>query len=427
MRYILYGIRILVNYQRNMRIKDIKFNIFDLNFILAIAGFPIVTSLLPFVPSVPYRGFALLVTLICLFKTGFHFPSGSRIFNAFLLIFTLVHFRVLLELFMESGLSGGYLYARNFCFLFTFGVTFLPTLSVMASFDRMNWKTVLWVLCILLFLVIVSGIRGMNDMLPGELDSQRVSLNERQSTLAFGDNSCYLVILATSLLVSFQTVTSITIKRIIYLFLSLCIIAGFYGVSKAGSRGPFLSMVWGLIAIFFTMKVRGKGFSILALFVIVVIFGLNISSFEKFAPVLFERLTLTVQDGDLSGREILFQQALKTISENPILGGNPICLENGAFSTCHNGYLDVGLSLGVIGFVAYIILNFSLFIRTIKGDHYSYNPLYYFSVTFFFASTMRAMSGAGPIHNSTYAIAIGLACTILTYNSKQSCILNNND
>lgn len=398
-----------------------SFNINDFNFILTFAGFPIVTSLLPFIPSVPYRAFALLIALICLIKNRGRLKVGPKLFSLFLAIVFLLDIRVLYDLYItQERLYETYSYSINQCALFVIGVVLVPILGVFTGINKINWETTLRILCILLFLVIVTGIRGMDALSEDEMNSIRVSLNDRQSTLAFGDNGGYLVILSFVLMMSLKRVKSKLIRRLFFIFLCACIVVGIYAIAKAASRGPFMSMVVGVIGLFLTLGAKNKMKSILVLIILFFMLGVNTSSLEKFAPVLFNRMTSTIEEGDTSGRDILFSEAWRIIEAHPITGGNPIMLSATQFSTYHNGFLDVGVGLGIIGFILYIWIHLIILKRILCKEYDSKVPLYYFIVGMFFFNLMRSMSGAGLISNPVYAMTIGLACIVL---SKQKLII----
>lgn len=404
-----------MNYQRNMRIKDNKFNLNDLNFILTFAGFPIVTTLFPFVPSVPYRAFALVVALFCLINNKFIFPKGN-LFRWFLAILILADIRVGAEIVFEDAY---YIQAKYFCLLFVFGVTLIPSLAVFSSIDKLNWKSMLWVLIVCLMLMAIKGFVTMHQMVPGEVDSMRMELNDRQSTLALGDNGGYLVILACALISSIKRINRIIIRMLAVLVIAISILAGIFCVAKAGSRGPFLAMVFGLLMMYLTVRAKGKFKILIIVGLAILLLGINLDKLYSFAPVLFTRLTATIEDGDLSGRDTLFREAWAIISSHPFTGGNPVVLfPDGSFTTYHNGFLDIGLALGIVGFVVYIFLNIKLLWRAFKRYHYVNSPAYFFVIGMLGAFLMRSMSGAGLIANPIYTMSMGLAFILLSNNSE---------
>lgn len=400
-----------------MGMKSIKFGIDDLNFILTFAGFPIVTTLLPSVPSILYRAFALVIAIICLFKNGLNFPYVSRAFKVFLVFLVLVDLRVLIEMMFVDGHTA----SRNMCLIFTFGVCLIPSLSVFTGLDKINWKSMMWVLWLLLLASMAKAAATLGQTVDGELDVTRVSLNERQSTLSLGDNGGYLIVLSVALL-AFRKTIDVTWKRIgLFFVVATGIAVGGYCLLKSGSRGPFLSVVVALFLMFMSLKMNiGKRIVVIAVFAILLAGGL-LDKISSVAPVLFERMTLFVKSGDLSGREELFREAWRILSDNPLFGGNPIILESGnEFTTYHNGFLDVGLATGLIGMVVYSILNMVLLYRSASNRMSVSSPMFFLSVGLLGMSVMRSMSGSGLIISSPYILSIGLASLIFSSNSSFS-------
>ncbi len=388
------------------------FNLNDLNLILTFAGFPIVTTLLPFVPSVPYRAFALLVALICLFKNGFHFAYGSKLMKWFLAFLFLVDFKALLQIVFASP---QYQASALTAFLFVFGVVLIPVLAVFSGCNKIHWKNVLWILLLLLSLVILIGASHVVQTIAVEGEEMRMELNKRQSTLAFGDNSAYLILLASALLLYYGNSRNDGKHKLYWFFPVIAIILGIYGIAKAGSRGPFLSMLVGLIMLFTCMKVKTVFKIVMRAIVAVLVFGINFEVIENFAPVLTQRLTLTVEKGDLSGRDLLFQEAWRLILDHPIFGTEPLMfLNGGAFSNYHNGFLTVGLATGLLGFVGYVILIIAIVFNSLKHRNLINNVVYFFFISMLGACIMRSMSGASLADNPVYTLCVGLACLYCT-------------
>lgn len=400
-------------------IKNFRFNLNDLNFILTFAGFPIVTTLLPFIPSVPYRAFALAVALLCLINNKFKFPKGN-LFKLFFVILILVDIRVGLDIAFEDAY---YTQAKYFCLLFIFGITLIPALAVFSGVEKLNWKSLLCVLIVCLMLMAIKGYFTIQQMVPGEVDTMRMELNDRQSTLALGDNGGYLVILACALISSAKTINRKFLRILAVSVIVVSILAGVFCVAKSGSRGPFLAMIVGLLLMYLTVQAKGKAKIFIVVGFSVLLLGINLDKLSSFAPVLFNRMTATIEEGDLSGRDTLFREAWSIISSHPFTGGNPVIMfPDGSFTTYHNGFLDIGLALGIVGFVVYVFLNLKLLWRACKRYHYVNSPAYFFIIGMLGAFVMRSMSGAGLIANPIYTMCIGLACILLSNNSE---LLNN--
>ena len=77
----------------------LKINRWDLNLILTIIGFPFFTTLISdSTASIVYRGFALLVALMCLCKTGVQIVRSGTV-RSFLFVLLYVSIQALFGLF----------------------------------------------------------------------------------------------------------------------------------------------------------------------------------------------------------------------------------------------------------------------------------------------------------------------------------------
>lgn len=389
-------------------------NLDEINFILTIAGFPIVTTLLPFVPSVPYRGFALIISLICLLKNGLHFSHGSKLMKWLLFFCVIVDIKVLIQIVFASS---NYHDSAYTALLFTFGITLIPALSVFSGLKKIKWEFTLWILWILLTAVLIVGDISVRDVIIDVGEEQRMSLNERQSTLALGDNGAALCILALSLFFELRNINNKFFKYSILVLLIISLCAGIFGLAKAGSRGPVLSFLVGVCFIAFYMETHKRNRIILLLIATILFFGINLNTLESFAPVLFDRITNTVENGDISGRDVVFAKAWNIITHHPICGGDPLILTRGdSVSGYHNGYLAVGVAAGMWGALLYIYYNFQIILTYWRNRLSQHRAIDYFCVGYFGFFLMRAMSGASIIMNPTYLVALGLVSYFLCGN-----------
>ena len=102
------------------------------------------------------------------------------------------------------------------------------------------------ILEVLLFFAVLQGYLSTRGM-----DATRFELNARQSTLAFGDNSGYLLLLSLCLFRFVRNTSNKAIKLIFQLLLIIAMIVSVFGIARAGSRGPFLAAIMGALFIFF--------------------------------------------------------------------------------------------------------------------------------------------------------------------------------
>ena len=168
----------------------------------------------------------------------------------------------------------------------------------------------------------------------------------------------------------------------------------------------------GLVFLFLTLHLLRQFNTLILTIIIIAMFNITTQTLERFAPVLFSRMMLTIEEGDISGREILYEHAIQLVKEKPVVGGNPIILLNDGFTSYHNGYLDVGVGLGWLGFAFYVLLSVWIAIRLITRRHNISNTPQLFCAAMFFLSATRAMTGATLLSNPNYALSIACACIL---------------
>ena len=133
-------------------------------------------------------------------------------------------------------------------------------------------------------------------------------------------------------------------------------------------------------------------------------------SLESIAPILYERMQYSIIEGDTSGRDLIFLNAIELIKNNLMFGTCPITLLADGFTSYHNCYLDVGVGLGIFGFIAYVILNVVILIRIFKYEAVSNSLIFIFLSSMFGFSATRALVGVTMTANSNYCMIMCLIC-----------------
>ena len=329
-------------------------NLAEVNFILTLAGFGLFTTFIQnSAGSIIYRAFALLVALLCIFESKKQKQKHGSMMKVFMTLYYLLVFFCMWDLYVGYYSDTPFTSSRNMAALFVMGVTFFPVLAFYKTFEKIRWESTLTILFIVLFFVLAIGqIRGITDEASG-----RGSLNTHMTTLGLAELAVYMTLVSTALLKKSSG------NRHSKLFKALIVaglILGFLSLGRAASRGPFVAGLIGLSYFIISERVMGKAFALFFIALMFTMGTLTSSLFEKFAPVLYNRIVYTIESEDTGGRDALFDNALNTLKEKPITGDVSIMLEPNAMSSCHNMYLDLGLELGVVGGLTFIIISLVL-------------------------------------------------------------------
>ena len=383
----------------------------DLNFILTMIGFPFFTILISnSTASIAYRGFALIVALMCLSKTGLKITHISTV-RIFLFVLLYVSVQALFGVFFGEYSYFPYSAVKYMFLLFNVGIMWIPLLAFISGFSKINWGKSIFYIFTLLFITLLHADMGTAEAEISE--SGRYDMG-RLSTLAYGDNGTYLVLLSTSLLATRKSWLT-KYKSFVVLLLIVAILVGLFGVLKAGSRGPFVGCLCGLLFLLFCMHGRDRMVLFVSIIALVLSGAVSMAKLEQFAPALYNRFLNTIEDGDTSGREELFEEAIARFKSNPLLGTNPISLSSTQFTTCHNVYLETLEGGGIFIFSLFLycflyITRKSTKIRNTLLQHSGF--LFLFSL--FFCNIGRGLSGIMLTSNTIYAVTF-TGCGMILY------------
>lgn len=386
------------------------FNIFDLNFILCFCGFTIFTTFVDSsIGSIVYRGATLMLSIICLFLSGLKFGKNTLL-KIFVGIFGIILIKITLDFYL-FGVDNIYKASANNAILFAYGVTFIPMLSVIGSWKRIHTNTCILIIFTSLFIIL--GVEYFKTDIT--VKAGRAVLNPRQSFLTYGDSGAYLAIISLTILSSLRGFKFRTVLSVLAI---LGILIGFYSIGKAASRGPLVGCIAGIIYVAANSTKMIKNISIITLVVACISYIAVLGYMEEAAPVLYSRVMSTIEDNDTSGRDEIFEEALQIIDKSPIIGGNPVILEqHGSFTCFHNCYLDVAVGTGVIGGLIYLFIIGSLAINSIRLGRKMNTPWDLFIMGMLWFFMFRSLSGVAIVTNTTFDICVALSLIII-YNKK---------
>lgn len=335
-----------------------RYNTFfsTLNFVLLFVGYPLVTSL--FLPvtsdmegvsrsvTIPYRAFSLSLSLVVLIfnikNLGVRKPIGLKLLFIFWLMLI---FRIFYDINIRTDV---YIKETQQLWLYIWGICLPAIFSVIVSLRYIDLRKALYLIyigaCFSLLLTLFS-----NQTLFVSVDQleTRVDGNIALNTISFGHLGIMTLILSVFLLLKRNL--SPIFKIIVFLVISLSL----YTALRAGSRGPILAL---FIVLFFWMLAKSKNIGrnlalLMLVFIALIIFiepilnGLAIIS-----PIMEARIRASLYEGDTSGRDLLYQDAIQSFFNNPLLGEKfAIFSPDGGFIYSHNMLLDAFMGLGLMG------------------------------------------------------------------------------
>lgn len=351
--------------------RKVSFNSFitSITILLCLFGYPIFAAIISIfvgdatfltdssIYTWPYRGASVVFFFISLlFVKRNAIKMNWKI--ALLFVFLIMHFfRTFYDLEVRdiSEFSGSLLAWRtdvsrfrtwNYVIL----LTALPLLAVYRTFYNADFSRILnWIIVLSTIGLIVSIFRMKNYgiSLYGYDSVQRANATDLLNTISYGHLGASLAIL------SLYKILSKRINGISFLYI-LTFLLGMFVLLRAGSRGPVLAIavvlfVWWCARSYYAFFAF-FGFSAFlgcAYFFKETIFNLLM----KVSPVLVNRISLTLEYGDSSGRDYLMMNVVNKIMENPLFG-----VQTDQLGYSHNAILDGFMMFGVVaGWIVFVL------------------------------------------------------------------------
>jgi len=331
-----------------------------LNLVLILVGYPFAASLLTPLGynafqsqliTVPYRLFALFISLICVLvgmqKKAMPSPMPRMVY-LFMGCFALC----ILRLFVDfSNDRTGFAAAEAFR---TWGLvvsSFFAALSVLFSFKIIDFRKALFLILILSFWVMIVN-KIFNSATTADLILDHSM--ERQVGSAALFSIAYSNVGVNAAIICFYVFLS-KYYNILYksLVVPLCCLS-FVVMLSTGSRSPVLAFSMTLIFwIASGMRVKFIFYSIAALFA-VIFYMLRFTLVDmlvEYVPLLGQRFHAMLYNDFYSGRDLLVADGLQQCISSPILGSSTINVKTGVTSLIgyHTYIVDALAYFGVIG------------------------------------------------------------------------------
>lgn len=355
-----------------MRFSKLNQFLSTFNLFLIFVGYQLVTSLLlPNYASfegteegtlvsrnvtIPYRIFALGVSLIVLILNWRKKVRPSASLKCYFIFWILLIIRIVYDLYIRIDIVVNPGQARE-TMIFVFFVCLIPALSVYKSLSTIDFqKAFNYIFWGHAFLI---PVFFFNNPLLFSLDSTgyRLSGNIAMNTIAFGHYGVTLALLA------FYWGTTVS-KRSLKLLSYFLILIGSFVMLRSGSRGPLIAFAAGFIFYYVVKQRTSVGAMTIALFLLSILYALSDFIFDgirAISPTLAARLTLSGYSTEFeefsTGRSSLYDEALNSISDSPLWGNSfAIFNSDGSFIYSHNMIIDAFMALGVFGGILFVIM-----------------------------------------------------------------------
>lgn len=158
-------------------------------------------------------------------------------------------------------------------------------------------------------------------------------------------------------------------KKILLIpFLLIMIAIVFFAFSRSGWIATLIVLIFTL----FYGSLQSKKitfFNIVLLFLFAVVFSIFFNTlYPIIEPWMYKIDTITGKDITVSGRDLIWADALNLISEKPIFGYLFFPFSNyvAGYDTPHQQYLEILYKMGMVGFLVYFSYLFYLFIVFVK-------------------------------------------------------------
>ncbi len=345
--------------------------------ILIAIGYQVATSLLLPLSSnvelasrsvtVPYRAFALLVTLIVIFLNIKRPVVLSTSIKALFFYWFILIIRVFYDFYVRTDvhiLSSH----KILTWSYIFPIILFSTYAILKSYPYINLRKalniILWATGITLFITYFS-VQEFK-----ESATERLQTNVGLGTISTGHFAL------TGILLSLFVVLEKIKIRYKYVIIPLNLIFGFLFFLKSGSRGPIL--VFAVIITIWTFAKVKKNFSYAIGFstIFVLIYLIRDKLFAliyNIAPIIIARFQ---REDQLDSRNALFDEAIESFINSPFLGEQfAIFLESGKTIYSHNIILDGFMGMGIVGglliiYIIFISIKYSYQLIVLSDKHY---------------------------------------------------------
>lgn len=323
-----------------------------------------VPTLLGIPPAIPlYTNYIIILLLsFLIIFLGSHFHSFSismRDIASLSFFLGLYIFRLIDNLYLQRIYSNTFSEPVTY-FLYLFILNVIPCLAICYCKDvdyefvfRWGYRMLFIVLLLSIWYNLFSGIEKTSNL--------RNTGNDIMGALSYGHYGVTFSIMSLVRLSSRQGM-----KKMLYI---LAYAFGIFVMYLSGSRSPLIAL--SLCTMMYLFGSRGllRGVLLISLIIMpFVIFWKDIELWlSGFHSGFIQRVLLSFESGDSSGRDVIYGTMWEQIKESPIFG-RYFVVKSGEYAGYypHNMILEVLGATGVIGGVFFIIWLFKMIIKSVR-------------------------------------------------------------
>lgn len=376
-------------------------------FITNVTGTQIVT--------VPYRILTLGLAVFLIFVSRFSYKK-STIANLLWLYWLIIIARLIIDFYLQSSF---YINpeGKTRVVFYVFCITLPSVIAYYKTWDKVDYnKALQWSVVALIIIAVFNLLFNksmLNDTVIGRI-SGGLALN----TIAFGQCGTSLALIAVYFILFRKDVHK-------YIFWAILLL-GVFIMLRAGSRGPVFTFLI-ILVLLLSMETKKMFFVLLGL----IVFSLLIYLFqdalldiiENISFTLYKRIINTIENGDLSGRDVIYTKVINSWLENPLIGSQFTYYYKNYPVYSHNIVLDAALQGGILG----VMILLSFFFTVFKAQYYSsiYNKKMTWLVILSLQNYIGSLSSGSFYQNSILSVGV-LAISLLGLNTRTNLLSNQN-
>jgi O-antigen ligase len=343
-------------------------------FILFFVGFDFVSSISSiFIPNIaevsqsvtiPYHAFSLSVALFVLlfnYRNKIEYNLGVLLLFIYLALFTIrffYDFEIRTDVFVESE--------RKMQLRMLYAQLLISTLAISKSYRNIDlYKSFKWIYFCYSIIILINYFT-VPEFSPYSNDVEYQVSSGVRNTIGTGYLAAFYLLLSIFFL---KSVDFHKIYKILSLPIMVCAIII---LLRAGSRGPLLAVLVGLILLIALQK---KNYIITLFIGAMLILGFLIFYSEvldlisKISPIMTNRIQGTLEGGDTT-RIGFFVEGIKGFLDQPFLGNQAMLYrQDGDPTVPHQVIIEAFMSTGIVGGVCIIVVIYLVIKNVISNLH----------------------------------------------------------